>query len=126
MVVRRDGEGLDAGVDEELGQDALDLSLAALEVVAGDKGALLLGEANRTGDKRVLRGAVDEGRVLEDGGDGKECRGRDLVVRRGDRGEEGLGRVVDAGQDRRVTLSVGRPEDDDRLEAVGSLGREHR
>jgi len=37
VVVRGDAEGLDAGVDEELGEDRLELRLAALEVVATDE-----------------------------------------------------------------------------------------
>ena len=44
MVVRRDAEGLDAGVDEELGEDTLELRLARFEVVAADEGAVPLGE----------------------------------------------------------------------------------
>jgi hypothetical protein len=123
VVVRRDGERLDTGVDEELGEDRLDLCLTRLEVVAADERLVLLGELDAAGDKRVLRRAVDERDALEDRGNGKDRRGGDLVVRRFHRGEEVLGSVVDARDDFGVTFSVGRPENDEVVERVGLLER---
>lgn len=126
MVVRRDGERLDARSDQELGEDALDLGLAALEVVTGDERAPLLGEPDDSGDERVLGSTVDEGGVLEDGCDGEEGRGGNLGVGLINRLEKVGGRVVDARKKGRVALGVGGPEDDNSLEVVGGLQERRR
>jgi len=75
MVVRGDGERLDTGVDQELGEDGFEFGLAGLEIVAADEGLVALREGNDTGDKCVLGCAVDEGFALKDGSDGEQ-RGR--------------------------------------------------
>jgi len=116
-----DRERLDSSVDEELGEDRLDLGLTRLEVVSGDEGLVVLGKVDATGNEGVLRRSVDEGRALENGSDGKDGRRSDLGVRILDGLEEVLLGVVDAGDDLGVALSVGSPEDDDLVEAVGRL-----
>ncbi len=118
MVVGRDGERLDARVDEELGEDGLELGLPGLEVVAADERLLALREGDDTGDEGVLGGTVNEGLALEDGGDGEDAGRRHLRVGRLDRGEEVVGGVVDAGDQVGVALGVGSPEYDDTVEAV--------
>jgi hypothetical protein len=123
VVVRRDGERLDPGVDEELGEDRLDLCLTRLEVVAADERLVLLGQLDAAGDKRVLGRTVDERDALEDRGNGKDGRGGDLVVGRFHRGEKVLGGVVDARNNVGVAFSVGRPENDEVVERVGLLER---
>jgi len=156
MVVRRDGERLDSSVDEELGENGLDLryerekerereksaievevgrkakreegqtkatnlGLSGLEIVSSDEGLLLLGELDESRNTGVLGSSVDEGASLEDRSDGKEGRGRDLVVRLGDGGEKVLRSIVDSRNDLGVPLGVGGPEEDDLVESVGSL-----
>lgn len=121
MIVAGNAEGLDAGVDEELGENALHLGLARLEIVAANKGLVALGEFDAAGDEGVLGGAIDEGDTLEDRGDGEDGRGRDLVVRRLDSVEQVVGRIVDAVDQVGVTFGVGGPEDDDLVEVVGGL-----
>ena len=66
VVVRRDRERLDARVDEELGEDGLELRLARLEVVASDERLEALRELDDTRDKGVLGRTVDEGLTLEE------------------------------------------------------------
>jgi hypothetical protein len=56
-----DRERLDSSVDEELGEDRLDLGLTRLEVVSGDEGLVVLGKVDAAGDEGVLRCSVDEG-----------------------------------------------------------------
>lgn len=121
MVIAGDAERLDAGVDEELGEDALHLGLTGFEVVAGNEGLLSLGEGDAAGNEGVLRGTVDEGDALEDRSDGEDGRRRDLVVRVLDSVQEIVGRVVDAVDQIGVSLRVGGPENDDLVETVLGL-----
>lgn len=121
MVVGSDAERLDAALDEELGQARLDLGLTALEVVATNVGLVLLGELDAAGDKGVLGGAVDVRHAFEDGRHGEQGRGRHFGVAVPDGLFQVGGRVVDAGDELRVALGVGGPEDDDRVEPVLGL-----
>ena len=121
VVVGGDTEGLDTSVDEELGEDRLELRLSALEVVATDERPVPLRERDAPGHKRVLRGAVDEWHTLKDRSDCEERRGRHLFMRRLDRGQEVVRGVIHAREDVGEALRVGRPEDDDLLELVVGL-----
>ena len=118
VVVGGDGEGLDTSVDEELGEDGLELGLAGLEVITTDEGLLALGELDGTRDKGVLGSTVDEGLVLEDGGDSEDGGGGNLRVGVLDGVQEVIGGVVDARDDIGVALGVGGPEDDNTVELV--------
>jgi hypothetical protein len=118
MVITGDAEGLDTSVDQELGEDALELSLARLEIITANERLVLLCQLDHTRDEGVLRGTVDEGGPLEDGGDGEDGGGGDLGVRSLDRSEERVGGVVHSGDDIGVTLGVGGPEDDDLVQPV--------
>jgi len=109
VVVARNGRQLDTGVDQEVDQGRLHLGLAGLEVVAADEGVVPLGEGDGTGHEGVLRGAVDEGGVLEDAGNGEDGGGRDLFVAGFDGREEVVGSVVYAGDEIGVPLGVGGP-----------------
>lgn len=80
VVVAGDRGELDARVDQEVDQGGLHLGLAGLEVVAADERAVALGQVDGARDEGVLRGAVDERRVLQDAGDGEDGRGGDLLV----------------------------------------------
>lgn len=97
------------------------LGLARLEVVAADEDVLALGVVDEAGDEGVLRGAVDEGAALVDGSDGVHGGGGDLRLGAVDRAEKVVGRVVDALHDLGIPLRVGRPEDDDLVQAVLGL-----
>ncbi len=121
VVVGGDGDGLDAGVDEVLGEDGLDLGLTALEVVTGDVDVLTLGELDDTGEESVLGRTVDEGGVLEDAGDGEDVGRGDLALAVLDGLEDVVGSVVDAGDDVGVALGVGGPENNHLVETVLSL-----
>lgn len=121
MVVARDAQHLDTRSSQEVGEHALDLGLTSLEVISGDEGLVRFSEGDAARDEGVLRSAVDEGTVFEDGSDGKECGRRDFGVRLLDGLEEVLGGVVDARDDVRVTLGVGCPEDDDLVKIVSGL-----
>jgi len=121
VVVGRDARELDTGGDEEVDEGGLHLGLAGLEVVAADEGGVARGEVDAAGDEGVLGGAVDEGDVFEDGGDGEDGGGGDLFVASLDGGEEVVGRVVDAGDEVGEALGVCGPEDNDAVETVGGL-----
>ena len=121
MVVRGNGEGLDTGVDEEVDNDRLDLGLARLEVITSNVDLVTLSKGNASGNEGVLGGSVDEGSVLQDGSNGEDGRGRDLLVRSLDSVQQVVGGVVDALDQRGETLSVGGPDDNDLVEVVGSL-----
>ncbi len=121
VVVRGDAEGLDASVDEELGEDRLELRLSALEVVAADERPVPLRERDAPGHERILRGAVDEWHALEDRRDCEERRGRHLFMRRLDCVQEVVCGVIHAREDLGEALRVGCPEDDDLLELVVGL-----
>lgn len=118
MVVGGDGERLDTGVDQELGEDGLELGLTRLQVITADEGLVTLGELNASRNESVLGTTVDERLTLEDGRNSEEGRRGDLGVRLLDGAEEGIGGVVDAGNDVAVTLGVGGPENDDAVQVV--------
>lgn len=121
VVVAGNGGELDTGVDQEVHQGGLHLGLAGLKVITANEGTMLLSELDSTGNKGVLGRAVDEGSVLQDGGNGEHGRGRDLLVAGLDRVDQVLSSVVDTGDDVSVTLSVGGPHDDDLVEVVLGL-----
>jgi len=121
MVVRGNRGQLDASVDEEVNQGRLHLGLAGLEVVAANEGAVALGQLDAAGHEGVLRRAVDERDALQDGGDGKDGRGRDLLVAVLDGVQEVVSGVVDALNDAGIALSVGGPQNNDLVETVGGL-----
>lgn len=81
VVVGSDGQGLDTGVDEELGHDRLELGLTGLEVVTADKGLVSFRELDASGYERVRGGAVDVGASFEDRRDGEQGRGGNFFVR---------------------------------------------
>ena len=121
VVVRGNGGQLDTGVDEEVSESRLHLGLAGLEVVTADEGTLALGKLNGAGNEGVLGRTVDEGSALENAGNREDGGGGDLLVTGLNGLEEVVGGVVDALNQLGVTLGVGSPEDDDLVEAVGSL-----
>jgi hypothetical protein len=81
VVVRRDRQGFDTGVDEELGDNRLELGLTRLEVVTANEGLVSFGELDASGDECVGGGAVDVRAAFEDRGDREQGRGRDFFVR---------------------------------------------
>lgn len=95
--------------------------MTRLEIISTDKGLVLLGELDSTGDKGVLRSTVDVGTTFEDGSHGKDSRGSDFFMGRLDGGEEVLGSIVDSGDDLGVSFSVGGPENNDVVELVVGL-----
>lgn len=123
VVVRSDGQGLDAGIDKEVDEHRLELGLTALEVVAADEDTVTLGEIDQTGNKGVLRAAVDKGGSFEDRSHGKDCRRGNFRMALLERGEEVVGSVVDAFDNVREPLGVGGPEDNDLVQAVSLLER---
>jgi hypothetical protein len=118
MVVGGDGERLDTSVDEELGEDGLELGLTRLEIITTDEGLLPLSELDNTRNEGVLGSSVDEGLALEDGSDGEEGGGGNFRVRGLDSSEQVISGIVDTRDDIAVTLSVGGPEDDDAVQPV--------
>jgi len=121
VVVRSDGERLDAGIDEKLGEDGLELGLARLEVVATDKGLVTLGEVDDTSNERVLGCTVDKRLTLKDGSNGKERGWGDLRVGRLDSLQDVVCGVVDTGNNVAVPLGVRGPEDKDTIQIVVRL-----
>lgn len=79
---------------------------------------MLLSKLNTAGDKGVLGRAVDERHAFENGGHGKDGRGRDFLVRGLNGLEKVVGSVVDPWNDVGVTLSIGGPEDNDTVKMV--------
>ena len=67
VVVRSDGERLDTGIDEELGENRLEFRLSRLQVVTTDERLVALGKLDRTRNKGVLGGTIDERLAFEDG-----------------------------------------------------------
>lgn len=66
MVIASDGSELDASVDQEVNESRFHLGLARLEVITTNESALFLCKVNRTGNKGVLRGTVNERGILQD------------------------------------------------------------
>ncbi len=65
MVIRRDGQRLDTGIDEKLSQDRLELGLARLEIVTTDERLFTFSELDDTRNEGVLGSTVDERLALE-------------------------------------------------------------
>ena len=118
VVVAGNGGELDTSVDQEIDESRLHLGLARLEVISSNIGALLLGVLDSSGDEGVLGRTVDEGSILEDRGNGKDGRRRDLFVAVLDGLDQVIGSVVNSGDDISVALSVGGPHDNDLVETV--------
>mmetsp|Transcript_21119 Transcript_21119/g.49874 ORF Transcript_21119/g.49874 Transcript_21119/m.49874 type:complete len:552 (-) Transcript_21119:169-1824(-) len=121
VVVRDDRDGFDPGTDQEIDQDALHLGLSALEIVTGNKDLLLTGQVDDTGNKGVLRGTVDEGAALQNGGDRKNGGRADLGLVALDGVQDVFRGVVDSLLDARKALRVGGPQQDDLVEFVLGL-----
>lgn len=121
MVVRSDGEGFDASVNEEFCKDRLELRLARFQVVTTNEGLVPLSEFNNPRNKRVLWGTVDERLAFEDSGDGEESRRGYLRMRGLNSSEQIIRSVVYTSNDIAVPLCVGSPEDDDAIKFIVSL-----
>jgi len=118
MVVGDDGGDLETGTDEEVSENALDLGLTTLEVITSDVDTVALSKLDDTGDEGVLRRAVDEAVLLEDGCNSEHGGRSDLLLVALDGGEELVSSLVEARADVSKALGGGSPEDDDLLEAL--------
>jgi len=78
MVVRGDGERLDACVHQELGQDRLELGLTGLEIITSNEGFLALSKGDNSRNESVLWSTVDERLAFQNGSDGEKSRGGDF------------------------------------------------
>jgi hypothetical protein len=112
VVIGDDGEGLDPGPDEVVGQGGLVLGLSRLEVVSDDEDVVAPGELDDPRDQSVLGGPVDEGAAFEDRGGGENCGGGDLWVGLGYSFHQVLGCVVDSVFQLAEPFGIGGPEDD--------------
>jgi hypothetical protein len=121
VVITRNAQRLDTRIDQKLCQHTLDLCLATLEIVTANERLVPFRELDAAGHKGVLRGAIDEWRAFQDGRHGKDGRGGHFVVRGLDGGQEVVGCIVDRGQDVGVSLGIGGPENDNRVELVVRL-----
>jgi len=121
VVVRDDGSDLETSTDEEVGENALDLGLTTLEVITSHVDAIALSKLDDTRHEGVLRRAVDEAILLEDGCDGKHGGRSDLLLVAVDGGKKLVSSGVEASTDVSETLSGGSPEDDDLLKVVHLL-----
>jgi len=118
MVVGDDGGDLETSTDEEIGEDALDLGLTTLEIITSNVDSVALSELDDTGDEGVLRRAVDEAVLLEDGSNSEHGGRSDLLLVAIDGGKKLVSSGVEASTDVSETLSGGSPEDDDLLKLV--------
>jgi len=82
---------------------------------------MLLSKVDGTGNKGVLRRAIDERNLVKNTSDGKYSGWSDLIVTSFDGIKEVVGSVINTFDNVGVTLSICRPEDDDLVEVVGSL-----
>ena len=118
MVVASNGHGLNTRGDQPIDQNRLELGLTSLEVITTDGDVAAESHVQHTRDEGVLGRTVDVGAVLEDGSDGKEKRRGDLVLLTLDGGHQVLFGVVDASQNVREPLCVGRPQDNNLIDVV--------
>lgn len=75
VVVAGNRGQLDTGVDQEINESRLHLSLARLEIIATNEGIVALSQLNSSRHEGVLGRAVDEGSTLENTGDGEDRGG---------------------------------------------------
>jgi len=118
VVVRDDRGDLETSTDEEIGEDTLDLSLTALEIITSNVDAITLSKLDDTRDEGVLRRTVDEAALLEDGSDGEHGGRSDLLLVAIDGGKKLISSLVETITNVSKTLGGGSPEDDDLLEGV--------
>ena len=113
MVVAHTAGKSEATTDQEVAHDCLETGLAALEVRAGEEGALDASVLNDSRVEGVLGRAIQVEDLLLDGRDTVEYGGRQLLVRL----NAGLQIVegIDLGEEEH--LSVGGPEEDDLVSA---------
>jgi len=118
VIVRDDGGDLETSTNEEVSEDALDLGLTTLEIVTSDVDTVTLGKFDDTGDEGVLRRAVDETALLEDGSDSKHSRRSDLLLVAVNGSKKLISGGVQTSTDISKALGGGSPKDDDLLELV--------
>jgi hypothetical protein len=118
VVVRSNGEGFDTGVNEELGENGLQLGLARLEIITTNERLVAFSQFNSSRNECVLWGTVDEGFILEDSSDGEHSRRRNFGMRILNRVQEVISSVIDTGNDLTVTFGVGSPKNDDAIKIV--------
>lgn len=121
VVVAGNGGQLDTGIDKEIHQGGLHLGLARLEVIATNVGIVLLSKLDSTRNKSVLGRAVDEGGALQDTGNSKDGRRRNLLVTLLNSLEKVIGSVVDSINEVGEPLSVGGPQNNHLVEVVVGL-----
>mmetsp|Transcript_12652 Transcript_12652/g.46725 ORF Transcript_12652/g.46725 Transcript_12652/m.46725 type:complete len:281 (+) Transcript_12652:377-1219(+) len=109
VVVRHDGDRLDARIDEEVHQHAFHLRLPGLEVVAGDVDLVPLGQLDDARHEGVLGRAIDVRAALQDRRDGEKRRRADLGVATLDRLHQHVSCVILPGFHGREALRVGSP-----------------
>jgi len=118
VVVRDDGSNLETGANEEVSENALDLGLTALKVITSYVDTVALSQFDDTRDESVLRRAIDEAALLEDGGNSKHGGGSDFLLVAVDGSEELVSSLVETRADVSEALSGSSPEDDDLLETL--------
>jgi hypothetical protein len=71
VIVADDRRRFDAGADQEVNNDGLELGLSRFEIVASNEDSMLFGKLYGTGYKRILRTSVDVRAALQYGGHGE-------------------------------------------------------
>ena len=118
MIVAGYSGDFQSRIDHEVYERGLHLGLARLEVVASDEGIVLLSQLNCSRDECVLRRAINEGGVFQDGGN-REHRGWGNLFVSGFYGlHQILGGVIYTRYYVGVAFRVGSPLDDNLVETM--------
>ena len=80
VIIARNRERFNASIDEELGQNTLELCLSRLQVVTANERLVLLRELNDTRNESVLGSAVYERSAFEDRSNSEDGARRDFVM----------------------------------------------
>jgi hypothetical protein len=121
MVVASNGSELDTSVDEEVHESRLHLGLTRFEVVTTNESIVLFCKLDGAWNKRVLWRAIDEGNLLENASNGKDCGRRDLLVAALDSLNKVVGSVINAVDEVGEALSIGSPLNNHLIEVVFGL-----
>lgn len=79
------------------------------------------GKVDYPWNERILRGSIDEGNVLKDGGNSEDGRWRNLLMSSFNRSHEIVSSVIYTVDEIGIALRVGGPQDNDLIKTVLDL-----
>src|SRR5271168_2164489 len=121
MIVADDTQGTNAGFNQELSEDTLDLCLTRLEIVTTDERLVLLSEFNTSRNKSILRSTIDERNTVKNTTDGENGRGSNFRMTLLYTLKKVISSIIDTRNDVCITFRIGSPNNDNFVQTMFSF-----